>query len=76
MVALLEEAVERVRCLPADEQERFAALIIEELEQKARDDAFDALIASRPDVLAEMATAALAEFDAGLTEPLDLEKLL
>lgn len=75
MVALLEEAVERVRCLPANEQKRIAAMLIEELEQIARDEAFDALIASRPDVLAAMAAKVRANIAAGRTRPLIPDEL-
>lgn len=75
MVALLEEAVERIRCLAAEEQEWFAALIIEGLEQKARDDAFDALLADHPEGLDRLVKEALREIEAGLTRPLDPDQL-
>ncbi len=75
MNATLEQTVERLRQLPSDEQDRLVALLEEELAQIERDRAFDELLASRPDVLLQMAAEVQAEIDAGLTAPLDLDEL-
>ena len=62
---LLHEVFERIQELPDAEQDAIAAALNEDLEAR-----FDALIASRPDVLRELARAARAEDDAALTAPL------
>jgi hypothetical protein len=72
MTKLLEEAIARVKQLPETEQDAIAALILEELEDEAH---WDKVFAKSPDVLAELATAALAEDQAGKTQELDPETL-
>jgi hypothetical protein len=72
MSTLFQQVIERAQGLSEAEQERLSALFLAEVEQALADEAFDALIASRPDVLERMGAEALAEFEAGLTEPLDL----
>ncbi len=74
MSTLLLEAIERARTLPEGEQERLGALFLAEVEQAVREAEFDALIESRPDVLERLGAEALAEYEAGLTEPLDIDK--
>jgi hypothetical protein len=56
---------ERIQELPEAEQDAIAAALNEDLEAR-----FDALIASRPDVLRQLAKAARGEENAGLTESL------
>ncbi|MFN0096244.1 MAG: hypothetical protein ACKVVT_15895 [Dehalococcoidia bacterium] len=74
MSSLLREAMERAQTLPAAEQERLGALFLQEVEDAIREAEFDALIESRPDVLDRLEAQAIAAFEAGLTEPLDLER--
>ena len=74
MTALLQQAFERASKLPSEEQDRFARLLLAELESERR---WDELF-SRPeseDLLARMADKALAEHRAGLTRPLDADAL-
>jgi hypothetical protein len=72
MGRLLEKVIAETAKLPEDEQEAFAALMLAELESERR---WDALFARSQDVLARMAEEARQEYRAGLTEPLDPEKL-
>lgn len=65
MTQLLHEVFERIQELPEEEQDAIAAALNEDLEAR-----FDALIASRPDVLRQLAKAARSEYRGGLTEPL------
>lgn len=58
--------------LPEQEQEAFAAWILAELESERR---WDDLFARSQGLLAKMAEEARAEYRAGLTEPLDPDKL-
>jgi len=58
--------------LPDEEQEAFAAFMLAELESEKR---WDDLFARSQDLLSEMAAEAQREYDAGLTEPLDPERL-
>ncbi len=68
---LLQAAIERAQTLPLCEQERLGALFLAEVEQAVREAEFDALIESRPEILEKWRAGALAEFEAGLTEPLN-----
>ena len=68
----LEQASLEVTKLPQDEQERFAAWILEELaDERGWDEAF----AGSLDALARLADEALSERNAGTTQPLDPDKL-
>ena len=72
MTQLLEKAFAEAAKLPDDEQDTFAALMLEELHAEQRwDDAF----ARSQDVLAQMADEALAEHRAGKTKPLNVNEL-
>lgn len=72
MTELLKRAFREVSKLPPEEQDSFAEFILGELESEARwDDAF----ARSPDLLERLAAEALAEDDAGKTEPLIPEEL-
>ena len=66
MTKALDAAFEAAANLPDNEQDALAEAILAELR-------FDARIASRPDVLEQLADEALAEYRAGDTEPLDPE---
>jgi hypothetical protein len=58
--------------LPSDKQDAIATLILEELEEDQRwDDSF----ARSPDLLAQLAAEAMAEYRAGKTQELDPETL-
>jgi hypothetical protein len=72
MTDLLERAIARLQTLPESEQDAIASIILEEIEDERR---WDAAFASSPDVLAKLAASAMAEYHAGETQELDLEKL-
>ena len=72
MGKLLEKAFAEASKLPADEQEAFAAMMLAELESERR---WDDLFGRSQDLLARMAEEARQEYRAGLTEPLDPDKL-
>jgi len=72
MGRLLEKVIAEVSKLPEAEQEAFAAFMLEELESERR---WDDLFARSQDLLARMADEARREHRAGLTQPLDPEKL-
>jgi hypothetical protein len=69
MTTRLERAFAEAAKLPIAEQELLASRLIAEL---AAEDDFDRAIAASGDKLARLATEALAEHRAGLTEELDL----
>ena len=73
MSKVLQQALMELTKLPEAEQDAAGAWILAELESERR---WDDLFARSPDLLAEMAEAAIREDEAGLTEPLDPEKLL
>lgn len=68
----MEQAVTELTKLPEAEQEAAGAWILAELESERR---WDELFARSADLLEEMAADAIREDEAGLTEPLDPEKL-
>jgi hypothetical protein len=72
MTELLEQAIARLKTLPANEQDAIAALILEELEEENR---WDAAFARSPDPLAKLAAEAMNEYRAGKTQELDPETL-
>lgn len=72
MTRLLEKAIEEVQRLPEREQEAFARLWLEELEDERR---WEHCFAASQDVLEKMAAEALREFETGRTEELDLDRL-
>ncbi|MCU0525594.1 MAG: hypothetical protein MUF72_12300 [Elainella sp. Prado103] len=72
MTSLLEHAIAKLRSLPESEQDVIAAMILEELEDDRR---WDAAFARSPDLLAQLAASAIAEYHDGKTQELDLEKL-
>lgn len=72
MTELLKKAFERASRLPAEEQDRFGAWMLEELSSEEH---WDELFARSPELLETLAAEAIAEDDAGLTEPLDPDNL-
>ena len=72
MTNLLEEAIARLKTLPPNEQDAIAAIILEELEDEKR---WDAAFAKSQNVLAKLASEAMAEYRAGKTQELDPETL-
>jgi hypothetical protein len=73
MDKVLEQALSELTRLPEAEQDAVGAWILAELESERR---WDDLFARSPELQAEMAEEAVREDEAGLTEPLDPEKLL
>ena len=72
MTQLLEEAFEKASKLPEEEQNDFAAFILEELESERRcEEAFS----QSQNELERLAEEALEEHDAGDTEKLDRSQL-
>jgi hypothetical protein len=72
MTQLLEQAIAKLKSLPANEQDAIAAIILETLEDESQ---WDATFAKSQDVLAELASEAMAEYRAGKTQVLDPETL-
>jgi hypothetical protein len=72
MTKSLQLAFEKASRLPPDEQEAFGQLMLHELESEQR---WDELFRRSPELLERMAAEAIAEDDAGLTEPLDPDNL-
>jgi hypothetical protein len=72
MTERLEQAIAQLKTLPADKQDAIATLIIEELEEEQR---WDESFARSPDLLANLAAEAMAEYRAGKTQELDPETL-
>lgn len=72
MTELLERALNRLQTLSEREQDAIATLILEELEEEQ---SWDASFASSPDLLAQMAAVAMAEYQAGQTQELDPDTL-
>jgi hypothetical protein len=65
-------AIAQLKTLPADEQDALATMILEELEDEAM---WDATFAKSQNILAELASQAMAEYQAGKTQELDPETL-
>jgi hypothetical protein len=72
MTELLQKAFDQASSLPAEEQDRLAAWLLEEL---VDEQAWQKSFAGSPDALARLADEALAEYRAGGTQPLVPEKL-
>ena len=71
MTALLEKAMSHVNALPPEEQDAVASLILEEIESEKR---WDEMFASSQGQLAQLASQAIAEYQAGKTKSLDPER--
>jgi hypothetical protein len=72
MTKRLQEAFDKASQLPAEEQDWFAAFMLQELESEHR---WQELFASSQDALAKLAKEALAEHRAGKTRLLDPDAL-
>jgi hypothetical protein len=72
MTKLLQQAFEKASTLPPQEQEAFGAWMLAELESEER---WDELFRRSPELLEKLAAEAIAEDDAGLTQPLDPDNL-
>ena len=72
MVQLMEKTLAEINKLSVDEQESFAAWILEELTSEQR---WDAAFAQSGDLLDQLAEEALAEHRVGKTLPLDSDTL-
>lgn len=72
MTELLEAAIAQLKTLPTDKQDAIATLILEEIEEEQR---WDESFARSPSLLAQLATEAMAEYQAGKTQELDPETL-
>jgi hypothetical protein len=72
MTDLLEEAIAKLKTLPASQQNAIAAMILEELEDEQL---WDEAFARSLDGLAKLAQEAMAEYHAGKTQELDPDKL-
>ena len=71
MTKLLQRVMAEAEKLPAEDQDAIAARWLAELESERR---WEEAFASTPDQLAKLAEEALAEFKAGETQPMDLER--
>ena len=70
MTKLLQKVIARLAKLPEEEQDAFAAILLEEIESEKRwQQSFEA----SQDVLEVLADEALAEHEAGRTMPLDFD---
>ncbi|HUT37192.1 MAG TPA: hypothetical protein VNE39_27170 [Planctomycetota bacterium] len=72
MTQLLEKAFAKASRLPDAEQDALAAVLLSEMESEAR---WQKSFAESADKLAALADEALADLDAGRTEPLDPDHL-
>jgi hypothetical protein len=72
MVQLMEKALAEISKLSENEQEAFAAWILDELNSERR---WNEAFAASSDLLEQLAKEALAEHRAGKTLPLDPDQL-
>jgi hypothetical protein len=72
MTKLMEQAIERLRALPPEKQDSIAGIVLHELDSSDR---WDELFSQYSPGLQRLADEAQKEYEAGLTEPLDPEKL-
>jgi hypothetical protein len=72
MGKLLEKAIAEVQKLPESDQEAIGAWLLAEIESEQR---WDELFSQPSETIERMADDALREHEAGLTEPLDPDKL-
>lgn len=70
--ALLEKAFKKAAELPEEEQNAIAGILLSEMEDEKK---WTESFKNSPDVLEKMSLDALKEIRAGMTEPLDPEKL-
>lgn len=72
MTELLQQAIDKAKQLTPEQQDAVGAWLLWELESERR---WDELFARSPELLEKLAAEAIAEDDAGLTEPLDPDAL-
>lgn len=72
MTELLEQAIKQLKTLDTERQNAIACMILEELEDEEK---WDATFSNSQDLLANLATEAMQEYDAGKTQKLDPETL-
>jgi len=72
MTTLLKQAVAKARDLPDSDQDALASIMLEEIEADRK---WDEHFARSPEKLTKIADRAWTEYEAGLTLPLDPEKL-
>ncbi|TAF57090.1 MAG: hypothetical protein EAZ61_02230 [Oscillatoriales cyanobacterium] len=72
MTDLLNQAIAQLQTLPDSQQNAIAAIILDELKDEQR---WDTAFARSPNLLANLAAAAMAEYHAGETQELDPETL-
>ena len=72
MGKLLEKAIAEAQKLPDNDQEAIGAWLLAEIESERR---WDELFSRPSTVIERMADEALREYEAGLTTPLDPDKL-
>ena len=68
MTKRMEQVIARVNALPEEEQDYYASVFLEELEDDTK---WHTAFASSQDQLAKLADEALQEFEEGKTGPLD-----
>lgn len=73
MTELLERAIAKVKTLSESEQDSFAALILEEIEDEAR---WQRSFAHSQEALARLAAEAMAKDRAGKTQPFFVTALI
>jgi len=69
---LASKAIAKAKSLEASEQDALAKLMLEEMEREAK---WEAVLANSPEKLAKLGDAAWAEHEAGLSQPLDPDRL-
>lgn len=72
MTELLEQAIATLQALPGAEQDVIAAMIFAELEAEKQ---WDHLFSQSPNILAQLAASAMADYELGKTQALDPEGL-
>jgi hypothetical protein len=72
MTELLERVISELKTLPSGSQDAIAAIISEELEDEKQ---WDKAFSGSPDVLAQLASKAMADYHTGKTIELDPETL-
>lgn len=72
MTELLEQAITKLKTLPANDQDVIAKMILEELDEEVK---WEQVFAHSEDFLAKLAAEAMAEYRAGKTQELNPETL-
>jgi hypothetical protein len=72
MAQLLGKAIEKLRGLPAAEQDSIASLVLAEIESEKK---WDSRFAAAPENLKKLADEAWSEHEAGKSQQLDPDKM-